>query len=58
MELSKYNKQEANRLAEFAYNKSFLVEVLEKELTFYRETQQFKKLEDTQMFLIKLIDND
>ena len=58
MELSKYNKQETNRLAEFAYNKPFLVEVLEKELTFYRETQQFKKLEDTQMFLIKLIDND
>ena len=57
MELSQFNKLELQRLSDYAYNIPFLIESLEKEREFYRSTGQFKKLEDAQMFLIKLYGN-
>lgn len=54
MELSQFNKLELQRLSDYAYNIPFLIESLEKERELYRNTGQFKLLEDVQMFLIKL----
>ena len=56
MEFSQFNQYEMEIIKQHN-NLSLLRDTLNKNIEFYRSTGQFKKLEDAQMFLIKLYGN-
>lgn len=55
MDLSKLNEQERKMYLDFKGNTNHLKEVLEQNIILYTRNKEFKKLEQTQDFLIKLI---